>query len=153
MELSDEQKQRILLEEQARLAEERYREQVRLELNNQPSTIHVPSRTLKYALGALAAGVILCAVTFISLHLRSAPNSKSRTPSADSRYTEFLKAILAVPKSEITSPEETLAKPEAQIQKINTKIADVRRVLAKRRTSEQSRLADLWPCLEMMPCF
>ena len=39
MELSDEQKKRILEEEQARLAEEQYRAQVRRELRQQTKTV------------------------------------------------------------------------------------------------------------------
>jgi len=69
MELSDEQKQRILAEEQQRLAEEQYRAHVRRELQSQggaaadPALAHVPTRTnttrnVLIFVGALVAIVV-----------------------------------------------------------------------------------------------
>jgi hypothetical protein len=57
--------------------------------------------------------------------------------SAQDRFKRFAKAILAVPKSEITPPEEALAKLEAQKQRIDAKIADVSRELAKRKATRR----------------
>ncbi|MGD0870461.1 MAG: hypothetical protein ABSB88_12965 [Bryobacteraceae bacterium] len=51
--------------------------------------------------------------------------------SAHDRFKRFAKAILAVPKSEITPPEEALAKLEAQKQNLDARIAAVGRELAK----------------------
>jgi hypothetical protein len=53
--------------------------------------------------------------------------------SAQARFKRFAKAVLAVPKSEITPPEETLAKLEAHKQQIDAKIADVGRDLARQK--------------------
>jgi hypothetical protein len=59
--------------------------------------------------------------------------------SAQARFKRFAKAVLAVPKSEITPPEEALAKLKAQKQRIDAKIADVGRELAKRKVPRNSR--------------
>jgi len=59
--------------------------------------------------------------------------------SAQARFKRFAKAVLAVPKSEVTPPEETLARLEAQKQSIDAKIADVGRELAKRKASKPKR--------------
>ena len=56
--------------------------------------------------------------------------------SEQGRFKRFAKAILAVPKSEITPPEEALAKLEVQKQKIDAKIADVGRELEKRKATK-----------------
>jgi len=59
--------------------------------------------------------------------------------SAQARFKRFAKAVLAVPKSEITPPEEALAKLEAQKQRIDNKLADVRQELAKRKAIRRKR--------------
>ena len=64
------------------------------------------------------------------------PLSESLGDSAQARFKRFAKAILAVPKSEITPPEEALAKLEAQKQRIDAKLSDVRRELAKRKATK-----------------
>jgi hypothetical protein len=53
------------------------------------------------------------------------------------RFQRLAKALLAVPKAEIT-PEETLAKLEEEKRRVDAKIADVRQVLQSRRTSKRS---------------
>jgi hypothetical protein len=63
------------------------------------------------------------------------PLPDSLGESERSRFKQFAKAILAVPKSEITPPEEALIKLEAQKQKIDVKIANMGRELAKRKTN------------------
>src|ERR1035441_5277720 len=85
MELSDEEKQRILQEEQARLAEERYREQVRRELKIQAGITPSSSRTastLKYVLVAVGVAVVLCAGILIGVRRQSVTESTSRPSSA-----------------------------------------------------------------------
>jgi hypothetical protein len=57
--------------------------------------------------------------------------------SEQDRFKRFAKAILAVPKSEITPPEEVLTKLEAQKQSIDAKIATVGRELAKRKSNRR----------------
>ena len=54
--------------------------------------------------------------------------------SEHDRFKRFAKAILAVPKSEITPPEQALAELQAQKQKIHAKIGEVRREIAKRKS-------------------
>jgi hypothetical protein len=56
--------------------------------------------------------------------------------SPHDRFKRFAKAVLSVPKDEITPPEEALAKLEAQKQQIDAKIADVGRELAKRKVTK-----------------
>jgi len=56
--------------------------------------------------------------------------------SPHDRFKRFAKAVLAVPKTEITPPEEALAKLEAQKQSIDAKIADAGRELAKRKAKK-----------------
>jgi hypothetical protein len=51
------------------------------------------------------------------------------------RFKRFAKAVLSVPKTEITPPEETIAKLQAEKQKVDAKIAEVRRELAKRKSA------------------
>jgi hypothetical protein len=59
--------------------------------------------------------------------------------SAQARFKRFAKAVLAVPKSEVTPPEETLAKLETQKKTIDAKIAEVGRELAERNTGKPKR--------------
>jgi hypothetical protein len=56
--------------------------------------------------------------------------------SQQDRFKRFGQALLAVPKSEIM-PEEALAKLESQKQRIDAKLNEVRRVLAKRKAKEK----------------
>jgi len=58
--------------------------------------------------------------------------------SEHDRFVKFARAILAVPKSEITPPEQTLAILEAKKQKVDAKIAEVRREMAKRKAKVRS---------------
>lgn len=51
------------------------------------------------------------------------------------RFRRFAKALLAVPKTEI-SPEETLAKLQEEKRRVDAKLAEVRRVLKERRKPE-----------------
>lgn len=95
MELSDEQKQRILEEEQARLAEERYREQVRLELKSKTGTAPSASRTastLKYVLVGLGVAVVLCVGILIGVRrqsvVESTPGPSSAVSSTQTKGTE-----------------------------------------------------------------
>ena len=59
------------------------------------------------------------------------PLPESNEPEYD-RFRRFAKALLAVPKAEIM-PEEALAKLEDQKRRVDAKIAEVRRVMKKRR--------------------
>jgi hypothetical protein len=59
--------------------------------------------------------------------------------SEHDRFKRFAKAILAVPKSEITSPEQTLLRLKAEKKGIESKIVDVRRVLAKQRSARRKQ--------------
>ncbi|HZT31367.1 MAG TPA: hypothetical protein VFA33_15875 [Bryobacteraceae bacterium] len=65
------------------------------------------------------------------------PLPESNEPEYD-RFKRFAKALLAVPKAEIT-PEDTLAKLEDQKRRVDAKIAKVRRILAQRKTSGPRR--------------
>jgi hypothetical protein len=53
-----------------------------------------------------------------------------------SRFKQFAKALLAVPKAEIPTAEEALSKLEAKKQQIDTNIAAVDRELKKRRAAK-----------------
>jgi len=50
-----------------------------------------------------------------------------------SRFKQFARAILAVPKAEIPTAEEALLKLEAEKHQINARITEVRRALKKRK--------------------
>jgi len=88
MELSDEQKQRILEEERQRLAEEEYRAQVRRDLQNQTGTvapIPIPAKSNMLRSVLIVAGgfVLLCAGVFMIGHLRrSVPKSAPPAPTS-----------------------------------------------------------------------
>ncbi len=58
------------------------------------------------------------------------PDNLGGSPHA--RFKQFAKALLSVPKSEITPVEETLAKLETQKRQIEGELADVRRELKRR---------------------
>jgi hypothetical protein len=49
------------------------------------------------------------------------------------RFNRFATAILAVPKSEIETPEQAIARLQAEKRKIEGKIAAVKRARAKRK--------------------
>jgi S1-C subfamily serine protease len=101
MELSDEQKKRILDEEQQRLAEEQYRAQVRRELQSQagtgtaaapamaPAQATTRSNTLRNVL--IVAGVVVVLILVVVLSSRQ-PGSKSNTatvfPALDTKTGE-----------------------------------------------------------------
>jgi S1-C subfamily serine protease len=73
MELSDEQKQRILQEEEARLAEEQYRAQVRRELQSQdggPTPVRPQSKTTRNILIAVGAVVLLLVGVLVTVSHR-----------------------------------------------------------------------------------
>ena len=57
--------------------------------------------------------------------------------SKHDRFKRFAKALLAVPKSEVTPIERTLAKLESEKLKIDTTIVEVRRELAKKESKSQ----------------
>jgi len=65
------------------------------------------------------------------------PLPESNEPEYD-RFKRFAKALLAVPKAEIT-PEDALAKLEDEKRRVDAKIAEVRRVLAKRKVPNPKR--------------
>ena len=90
MELSDEQKKRILEEEQQSLAEEQYRVQVRRELQKQngaAAPVPANSRTLKLPLIVAAIVVVLCVVVIVAAHRQpgnttlSSPSTAPSTPA------------------------------------------------------------------------
>ena len=61
--------------------------------------------------------------------------------SEHDRFKRFAKAILAVPKSELPTPEQAIERLEAQKDRIDAKIAEVRQKIGKpespRRTSSR----------------
>ena len=68
----------MLQEEQSRLAEGRYREQVRQELKSQAGITPSPSRkadTLRYILVAIGVVVVLCVGILVGVHRQSAAES------------------------------------------------------------------------------
>jgi hypothetical protein len=67
------------------------------------------------------------------------PLPESLGGSARERFKRFAKAVLAVPKSEVTPPEVALAKLEAQKQRIDAKIAAVGGELAKRKSAPRKQ--------------
>lgn len=95
MELSDEQKQRILQEEQARLAEEQYRAQVRRDLQRRTGAAAVPtvapipakSNMLRSVLIVACIFVVLCAGVLMIGHLRQAGSKSTPPPPASSVET------------------------------------------------------------------
>jgi hypothetical protein len=56
--------------------------------------------------------------------------------SEQDRFKRFAKAILAVPKLEI-APEQTLSRLEAEKWKVESKIANVRREIMKRKSAKR----------------
>jgi len=85
MALSDEEKNRILEEEKARLEEEQYRAQVRRELQNQSrpaAQAPANSRTLRLAFVVVGIIAVLCAGFFVSLGHRSIKSTASGPSNA-----------------------------------------------------------------------
>jgi hypothetical protein len=66
------------------------------------------------------------------------PLPESLGDSEHQRLARFAKCVLAVPKSEILPAEEVLAKLEAEKQKVDAKLAEVRRELVKRKGANPS---------------
>jgi hypothetical protein len=64
------------------------------------------------------------------------PLPESLGGSEHERFKRFAKAVLSVPKTEITPPEEVIAKLQAEKQKVDAKIAEVRRELTKHKTAK-----------------
>ena len=58
--------------------------------------------------------------------------------SAHDRFKRFAKAILAVPKSELPTPEQAIEKIQAQKQRIDAKIAEVRQKIGKPKSPRRS---------------
>ena len=67
---------------------------------------------------------------------RISPLPEAFGQSEHDRFTRFAKAILAVPKSEIMPAGEVLAKLQAEKQKVDSELAEVRREIARRRKSQ-----------------
>src|ERR1017187_9990837 len=91
MELSDEQKQRILEEERQRMAEEEYRTQVRRDLQGRTVGARpVPSKSsaLKYVLIALGIVALLCVGILIGVRRQSSDQAASGRPKATSGAQE-----------------------------------------------------------------
>ena len=62
------------------------------------------------------------------------PLPDSLGESEQARFKRFAKAVLAVPKSEIMPAEEVLARLQAEKQKVDAKLAEVRQEIAKRKS-------------------
>jgi len=102
MELSDEQKKRILEEEQQRLAEEQYRARVRRDLESRTmSASPVPAKSsgLKYVLIALGIVAVLCVGILVGVRRQSSDQGASGPSKAASGAQE-----MAAEKSEKPSP-------------------------------------------------
>jgi hypothetical protein len=54
--------------------------------------------------------------------------------SPHDRFKRFAGAILAVPKTETETPEQAIARLRAEKRKIEKQIAEVQRVIAKRKS-------------------
>src|ERR1035441_774489 len=102
MELSDEQKQRILEEERQRLAEEQYRTQIRRDLQSRPvGAGSVPSKSsrLKYVLIGVGIVALLGAGILIGVRRQSSEQTASGPSNSASGAQER-----AAEKSEKPSP-------------------------------------------------
>ncbi len=113
MELSDEQRKRILEEEQQRIAAEEYRTQVRRDLEGRAvSASPVPAKTsaLKYVLIALGIVAVLCLGIFIGVRRQSSDQGASSPPKTASAAQEQ-----AAAKSEKPSPIAPAKLTTAQI--------------------------------------
>jgi S1-C subfamily serine protease len=87
MELSDEQKKRILEEEQRRIAEEKYRTQVRLDLesrNGNTNPVPTKSSALKFVLTASGIVAVLCVGILIGVRRQSSDQVTSGPSKAAS---------------------------------------------------------------------
>lgn len=58
--------------------------------------------------------------------------------SEHDRFKRFAKAILAVPKSELPTPEQAIEKVQAQKRRIDAKIAEVRQKIVKPKSSRRT---------------
>jgi len=111
MELSDEQKKRIVEEEQQRMAEEEYRAQVRRDLESRTasaSPVSVKSNVLRYTLIALGIIAVLCVGILIGAHGRSSDEAtlRSKTASgAERKATESLGKPSPVPPVKLTTTQ------------------------------------------------
>jgi len=113
MELSDEQKKRILEEEQQRIAAEEYRTQVRRDLESRTvsgSPAPAKSSALKYVLIALGIVVTLCVGILIGVRRQSSDQGSSDPSKAASGVRER-----AAEKSEKPSPIAPAKLTTAQI--------------------------------------
>ena len=113
MELSDEQKKRILEEEQQRIAAEEYRTQVRRDLESRTvSGSPVPAKTgiLKYVLIALGIVAVLCVGILVGVRRQSSDQGASSPPKTVSGAQEQVAA-----KSEKPSPIAPAKLTTAQI--------------------------------------
>jgi len=91
MELSDEQKKRIVEEEQQRVAEEEYRTQVRRDLESRTVSagpVSAKSRVLKYTLIALGIVAVLCVGILIGVRRQSSGEATSGTSKTASGAQE-----------------------------------------------------------------
>jgi S1-C subfamily serine protease len=105
MELSDEQKKRIVEEEQQRMAEEEYRTQVRRDLESRTvSASAAKSSVLKYVLVAFGIVAVLCVGILIGVRRQSGPSKAAS--GAQERAAE---------KSEKPSPVTPIKLTTAQI--------------------------------------
>src|ERR1019366_8454251 len=112
MELSDEQKQRILEEEQQRLAEEQYRTQVRLKLQSRTviaSLVPTKSSTLKYVLITLGIVAVVCVGILVGVrrqHSDKADSSPSKAASgAQERAGEKSEKPSPIPPAKLTTAQ------------------------------------------------
>src|ERR1017187_7854304 len=113
MELSDEQKQRILEEEQQRLAEEQYRTQVRLKLQSRTviaSPVPTKSSTLRYVLIALGIVAVVCVGILVGVRRQHSDEADSSPSQA-----AFGAQERAAEKSEKPSPIAPVTLTTAQI--------------------------------------
>jgi hypothetical protein len=113
MELSDEQKQRILEEERQRIAEEEYRTQVRRDLRSRTVGVRpAPSKSsaLRYVLIALGVVAVLCVGIFIGVRRQVSDQGSSGPSKAASGAQER-----AAERSEKPSPIAPARLTTAQI--------------------------------------
>lgn len=66
------------------------------------------------------------------------PLPESLGGSEHERFQRFAKAVLSVAKTETKPAEEVLAKLEAEKNKVDAKIAEVRRAITQRKSSRKS---------------
>lgn len=126
MELSDEQKKKILEEEQARLAEEQYRTKVRRELQNQTGTAAaVPSKSKTMRCVLIVGGIVVlfCAGILAIRHLSragselgSGPGPPTASSSAQVKGTDKLEKPSPLPPTKLTTTQiAELASPSVVV--------------------------------------